>query len=147
MDTFFLDTSALVKYYYPEIGSEFVETLILSEALLFISDLGILEFQSALYKKFRMKQISKTEIENIMKTFRLQLQENYYSILHLTPKVFNCAQQLLDRYGQNISLKTLDALQCSYPIFLKKMTIISSDLTLINVAKKENIKAINPEQV
>jgi len=47
VNTFFLDTRALVKYYYPKIGSEFVETLILSEALLidhnnFLVDMGLI---------------------------------------------------------------------------------------------------------
>ena len=95
MNSFFLDTRALVKYYYPKIGSEFVETLILSEALL--------------------------------------IDHNNF----------------LDRYGPNISLKTLDALQCSYPIFLRNVTVVSLDLTLIKVVEvveKENIKTINSEQ-
>ena len=76
---------------------------------------------------------------------RIRIRRNAYSIR----SVVNRSQQLSCRYGPNISLKTLDALQCSYPIFLRNVTVVSLDLTLIKVVEvveKENIKTINSEQ-
>lgn len=56
---FFFDTSALVKFFYVETGTEFV-TQIMEHAAseIWISDLARLEFTSALYRRYRNKSLT-----------------------------------------------------------------------------------------
>ena len=51
MDSVFVDTSALVKYYYPEEGSERVETFLLNAKRIYLCQITTTEFASALMKK------------------------------------------------------------------------------------------------
>ncbi len=55
----FFDTSALVKYFHEEEGTELVTRLINSEENeVWVLDLFRLEFISALYRRFRNKEIN-----------------------------------------------------------------------------------------
>jgi len=48
MKTYFLDTSALVKRYHQEVGTDIIDKIFGEEGkVLFISDLSIIEFHSA----------------------------------------------------------------------------------------------------
>jgi len=50
----FFDTSALVKYYLPEIGSDRVESLVENqENTIWLSELLKVEFYSALFRRLR----------------------------------------------------------------------------------------------
>lgn len=53
MMSYFFDTSALVKVYHKEIGTDLVLPIYKSEDQIFISELSKLEFISTVYKKFR----------------------------------------------------------------------------------------------
>jgi len=54
MESFLLDTSALVKYYHPEAGSQWVLDLVRREQTrLLVSNLTVVEMHSALAKKYR----------------------------------------------------------------------------------------------
>ena len=55
MDSLFVDTSALVKYYYHEDDSERVEELLLGAERIYVFSLTIVEMASAFWKKARMK--------------------------------------------------------------------------------------------
>ncbi|MGK5092747.1 type II toxin-antitoxin system VapC family toxin [Deltaproteobacteria bacterium TL4] len=55
----FLDTSSLIKLYHHEDGSDWImETLSHNKIEdIFLSELAILEFRSALWKKVRVKEL------------------------------------------------------------------------------------------
>ncbi|MBI3353890.1 MAG: type II toxin-antitoxin system VapC family toxin [Nitrospirae bacterium] len=54
----FLDTSSVIKLYHQEEGSDFVmEALSNDIEEVFLSELAVLEFSSALWKKIREKEI------------------------------------------------------------------------------------------
>lgn len=60
MKRYFLDTSALVKHYHQEVGTDTVDEIFNSkERLLLISDISIIEFHSALGLKVRTAEITK----------------------------------------------------------------------------------------
>lgn len=53
-----LDTSALVKHYHQEEGTDVVERLFKASDRLIISDLSIIEFYSAIGLKVRTREIT-----------------------------------------------------------------------------------------
>lgn len=59
----FFDTSALVKYFHEEQGSEIVTDLITDpENIVHVSDLARLEFISVLYRRYRNKDIDENSL-------------------------------------------------------------------------------------
>ena len=64
----FLDTSSLIKLYHTEVGSDFVMNAISQDIReIFHSELAILEFRSALWKKMREKEIKKNTAIEVIK--------------------------------------------------------------------------------
>ena len=59
MTSLYVDTSALVKFYYPEQGSDGVEEALLGADRVYISQLTIVEMASVLMQKI-MTSISRT---------------------------------------------------------------------------------------
>ena len=66
----FLDTSSLIKLYHLEEGSDFViNTLSNDVDEIFLSELAILEFRAALWKKVREGKIEETTALNVITSF------------------------------------------------------------------------------
>ena len=60
---FFFDTSALVKFFYVESGTEIVTQIMEhTSSEIWISDLARLEFISALYRRFRKKSLDEIKL-------------------------------------------------------------------------------------
>ena len=67
----FLDTSSLIKLYHQEDGSDFVTEVLSNDVEeIFLSELAVLEFQSALWKKIRGKEIPEKAALAVIKGFR-----------------------------------------------------------------------------
>lgn len=67
---FFFDTSALVKIFYVESGTEFVTQIMEHTASeIWISDLARLEFTSALYRRYRNKSLDEIKLHTATTLF------------------------------------------------------------------------------
>ena len=106
----YVDSSALIKYFHKEQGTEKVRELLNSTSNeIWISELVLIEFYSALFRRFRNKEIDEEELETAIQGF-----EEYIKIIiiePLGPTVVKEAERLLKQYGKNYGLRTLDALQ------------------------------------
>jgi len=61
MSVYFFDTSALLKRYHSELGTEIVDSAFEEkDATRIISDLSVIEFYSAFTKKVRTREIPET---------------------------------------------------------------------------------------
>ena len=75
---YFFDTSALVKHFYNEKGSDFVSDIILKKTNhIWISELAIIEIISAIYKKYRMKEINENNLNIAIKGIKLEVEYFY----------------------------------------------------------------------
>ena len=107
---FFFDTSALIKLYHEETGTNKLDSLIESEnPVIVISDLTIIEMISALAKKVRMKVIVKDTFIEVVSDFENDLA--FYDVIETDKTIKTKAVSLIKSIGGEISLKTLDALQ------------------------------------
>ena len=143
----FFDTSALVKIFHNEEGSDQIRNLILDEENnLYILDIAQIEYYSALYRRYRNHELSKKSLDLAISGFEKEM-SNYY-IEPITPLVIREAQNLLFSYGEKIGLRTLDSLH------LAAFSLISSndwifaccDSILACVAEKCNHSVFNPLQ-
>ncbi len=104
----FLDSSSLIKLYHQEEGSDLVMKTLSSDIReIFLSELAILEFRSALWKKIREQEIEENAAIEVIKYFQNDV-DNFQWIL-LQSDLVESASHLLMKYG-NRGLRTLDSL-------------------------------------
>ncbi|MBF0239187.1 MAG: type II toxin-antitoxin system VapC family toxin [SAR324 cluster bacterium] len=115
----FLDTSSLIKLYHHEDGSDWImETLSHNQIEdIFLSELAILEFRSALWKKVRVKELEETSAIEVIQCF--QNDKDHYEWIALQDDIVVPASKLLMKYG-NRGLRTLDSLQLASALSLKE---------------------------
>ena len=144
---FFFDTSALVKFFSVEDGTELVSQIIEhSTSEIWISDLARLEFTSAVYRRYRNKSLDEIELHIATTYFEKQLVS--FNIEPLNQLVIDEAGLLLKKYGKEYGLRTLDALHLgTYSLISEQgWCFVTSDIVLANVAKLSGFVSLNPQQ-
>lgn len=142
MSSIFVDTSALVKFYYPEQDSDKIEALLLHAERIYITNLTIVEMASALSKKVRMGDIKKVQETVLWNTFLDDLQTGQVEVVALNDRDYLKAADLIRDLGGRYGIKTLDSLQLSAAHSLHHAEFLCSDKTLAKVAVKIGIKVI-----
>jgi predicted nucleic acid-binding protein len=105
----FFDTSALVKYFHNEQGSQQVIELIENKNNeIWVSDLARTEFVSALYRKFRNKEIEMLQLNEALKGFDTEW--NNFNVQPLGDTVITTADKLLRENADQYKLRALDAI-------------------------------------
>jgi hypothetical protein len=151
MALFYLDTSALVKRYKSEEGSETIDWLY--DRLprghgLATSFLTVLEFVSAIRRLLTTRSISEEEFRDIISTFSRELEP--FLIRSLDDKIVVDSLTYITKHA----LKSADSIQLATVIELKetmkevgeKVIFVCDDKELINVGRKENLEVINPRK-
>jgi uncharacterized protein len=141
----FFDTSALVKFFHNEDGTDKVTDLIEnSDNEVWILDIAKLEFRSAVFRRFRNGEIEKEELDTALRFFSEQLTS--FNVESIGPGVLKEAENLLDDYGMDFGLRTLDALHLGafQLISEKDWVFITSDKNLTEAAKASGAKVLDP---
>ncbi len=87
MNTYFLDTNALVKRYHKEDGSDVIDRIFAeSEAHLVISDISIIEFYSAMALKVRTGIIQKDDLTALRQVFSQDVKDAVYEVVEFTQR-------------------------------------------------------------
>lgn len=142
MASIFVDTSALVKFYYPERDSDRIETLLLRAERIYITNLTVVEMASALSKKVRIGDIKKEQETVLWNTFLDDLQTGQVEMVILNDRDYFKAADLIRELGGRYGIKTLDSLQLSAAHSLHHAEFLCSDKTLTKAAVKIGIKVI-----
>ncbi len=143
MKIYYFDTSVLVKLYHDESGSDEIEKIFSSESTLInISEIAVIELYSALYRLFRMKEISKDALEASSRSFEEDCKYRFV-INPVDSNATGQAKEMIKRYGDKKSIRTLDAIQLSISLNNEKDVIfVSADKVLTNIAGKENLEIL-----
>jgi|LGVF01.1.fsa_nt_gb predicted nucleic acid-binding protein len=112
--TVFVDTSALVKRYAAEKGSQKVDQLFQKEKSLWISQLSIVELLSALHRKVREKELVPEDIAIARAACFRDLKRKQIEVITFDRRVFKDAMKLFLKDQLFLSLRTLDAFQLSF---------------------------------
>jgi predicted nucleic acid-binding protein len=108
---FFLDTSALAKYYRRERGSDFIERLFADAvAQRLISRLAMVEMESAFATKVRSGEIDKESARIAQRRLESDLGRRNVLMAAASDEHFAIARGLVVKYGTDRGLRTLDAL-------------------------------------
>ena len=136
----FLDTSSLIKLYHQEEGSDSITRTISNDVEeIFLSELAVLEFRSAIWKKTREKEIEEKDAIEVISCFHND-HDNFQWIL-LQSDIVESAAHLLMKYGKN-GLRTLDSLQLATALTLKdeECIFLTSDKLLQSLLEEEKLK-------
>lgn len=136
----FVDTSSLVKYYYPEPDSAKIESIILRAERIYISSLTIVEMASALQKKVRMKELEGFKETLIWDTFNSDIETKQVELISLDDRHFIKAADLIRNYGGKYRLRTLDSLHLAIAHDMDNTKFLCSDKILTKVAEKMGMK-------
>jgi predicted nucleic acid-binding protein len=141
----FFDTSALVKLFHEEPGSDLVTSLIkASHNTIWLLELSRIEFYSALFRRFRNSELSDEDLKQAINGFNNQL--NGFRVEPLSHAIVNEAELLIQQYGKEHGLRSLDSLHLAAYILIseKEWQFVAADFNLLSVARAIGLNTINP---
>lgn len=139
----YFDTSALVKLFSNESGSKKVQELVVhasNETVLI--ELAEIEILSAVYRKYRNNEISEDKILPIQQAITSQFQS--FTIIPLGSDIIEESKKLIEVYGKDFGLRTLDAMHVAgWNIVSESDWIfVSSDINQIRVVEKQGNRVL-----
>jgi predicted nucleic acid-binding protein len=152
MPRYFLDSSALIKYYHVEAGSSEVGR-ILGEAHSerIIARLTWAEILSGLAKKVRTGVIPPSDYGHLERRFRADVRQRLLRPVRILNAHFTTAGDLIGTHGLVRQLRALDAIQLAIALQVHGTTpidhFVCADQRLCEVAALEGLAVINPELV
>lgn len=145
----FLDTSAVIKLYHKEVGSEELLAFLNPHArdlIVTISDITRTEFHSAVLRRVRMKEIPATPVFTVFGLFDQDLK--MFNQIAIDATVKHMATTLLDNIAPHRGLRTLDAFQLAAALFCHHIVpvdrFVTADEKLGNIAEGY-FTVFNPE--
>lgn len=138
----FLDSSSLIKLYHQEEGSDFVMKALANDiGEIFLSELVVLEFRSALWKKIRGNEIEENAAIEVIKCF--QKDSDNFQWIMLQSDIVESASHLLMKYGSR-GLRTLDSLQLAAAVTLRdeECVFLTSDKLLRTLFEEERLNVL-----
>ena len=148
MSCYFLDSTAFVKLFVQETGTETIIRLMESteDNRKLVSAGTPLEIYAALKRRERSGDISVADSDSARSILRMEAARMVQQPLN--PAVLEAARQLLDRY----ELRSTEALQLGAAVVAREMfqgmeiTFVSSDQRLLDSARQEHFLTLNPTQ-
>ena len=149
MAGFFFDTSALVKAYHKEVGTERVLSLLADPGGRFlISSLAVVELRSALAQKLRSGILKLPQYQLACHKFGGDVRSKRLLVKGLIRRHQRAAEKLIATHAPTKRLRTLDALQLAIAVELNAAGTIEqfvvADEHLAEIAGSEGLAVINP---
>jgi predicted nucleic acid-binding protein len=148
MALWFLDTSAVVKLYARELGSErLIDGLAGDRRRCAILALTRVECRAALRRRQRTGEYPQGAVDLLLERFARDMSE-YFLVQPIDESVFNEAERLLDR----VTLRAYDALQLAGCLRLgrerpaEELLFVCSDAALGRAAAGEGLRVYDPER-
>ena len=135
----FIDTSSILKVYHKESDTERI-LKILSDIVsgIYLSEIAKIEFNSALWKKYRTGEANESQVKQAIQFF--ENDHSKYKWVNIEGEIINAAKDLLNKYGAS-GLKTLDSIQLACAVSLKGIAaeFLTSDKILEKHFLKESL--------
>lgn len=148
MATYFVDSSALVKRYIRETGTEWVRLLTDGRTgnQVFLARITTVEVTSAVARRRGGRTITSAQASSVLSRFRKHL-AGRYTILEMTQGVLDDAVMLANRHN----LRAYDAVQLAAALRLNRVSeggivIVSADKDLNDAAAAEGLSVEDPLQ-
>ena len=149
MTRYFFDTSALVKRYHPEPGTQAVLAIFAEPgATIQVSRLALVECVSAFCVKVRSGQMAPNRLSVVRKFLWTDAKKGSFDVTRLVVRHLNAAEALLLRYASVHRLRAVDAVHVAVAIelFWQRTidTFVSADSVQCEIATLEGLPTINP---
>lgn len=143
----FFDTSALVKYFREEAGSERVSALIDDpRSTVCISTWAQVEFVSAVHRMYREDVLSDEQRQQALSGFQESVRA--FQVEPLGGSVIDRAERLLRKHGRTRALRTLDVLHLATYSLLDGQDdgwqFVVADDRLHDVAREDGFSVVHP---
>jgi predicted nucleic acid-binding protein len=145
----FFDTSALVKRYHREVGTDVVEAAFSDRSITrIISDIGVIECYSAFARKVRTGDITEEDFRVTIKELAEDIQSGTIRLAFFGDSDKREAAVLIEKYGLSRNLRTLDAMQLAV---MKRWglqvirDVYCADGPFVSLIAAEGFSVINPE--
>lgn len=134
---YFFDTSALVKLYHRESGTETALPLYTGDSSITISELSKVELLSALHKKLRTGEIDANTLAAVREKFLADCAERFV-VVRIVSLIVDTALDILGAQAQEHHLFSLDALQLATFSVVNdgEMTFLCADRRLTTLADR-----------
>lgn len=144
---FFFDTSALVKLYHEEDGTEKLTAILFQEKpRIVISDLAIIEMISTLAKKVRTRAIDIAAFNEAVSAFEEDVFR--FEVIEIESQIKKRASDLLKNVGLENGLRTLDSLQLASALVFSEFStlnlFVASDTGLLHAATLLGLETMAP---
>ena len=150
MAGFFCDSSAIVKRYVNETGSNFVDNLadLKSGNVILLARITRVEVVSAIARRLKNTSITNADAQNAVAAFQHDLTNNYFTV-EITAVLLSSAMSLATKYA----LRGYDAVQLAAALAanderiangLAPLTLVSADTDLNTAAQSEGLNVENP---
>lgn len=149
MSTYFFDTSALVKRYHRETGTEIVDGAFDDKNVTkTVSDISVIEFYSAFAKKVRAREITDEDFQVAVRVLAQDIRSGAIELTALNDDDKKEAVILIEKHGLSRNLRTLDAMQMAV---LKRLgsqnvrCVYCADRPFAAVIENEGFTVVIPE--
>jgi hypothetical protein len=151
VNAYFLDTSALVKRYVPEIGSDWILSITdpATDNDLAISQITWVEVHSAFARRLRDGSLSAQRFDLIAQKVREDF-ENEYRVIDVDRTLIETATELVMQHP----LRAYDSVQLASALRFQSTTLlsqpetrvifVSADNRLLDIAESEGLATDNP---
>lgn len=150
---YYFDSSAAVKRYAPEKGSQWVKARVAPEAenVIYLGQIGIVEIAAALSKKVRTKELTQENYEAALRLFLADVQNEEYVTASLSDAVVQLAVDLTKRHP----LRGYDAVHLATAVSLNAallsaeippLVFVTGDRILREAAQSEGLVVDNPDE-
>ena len=151
VNAYFLDTSALVKRYVPEIGSDWILSITdpATDNHLAISQITWVEVHSAFARRLRDRSLSAQRFDLIVQKVREDF-ENEYRVIDVDQTLIETATELVMQHP----LRAYDSVQLASALRFQSTTLlsqpetqlifVSADNRLLDIAQSEGLATDNP---
>jgi predicted nucleic acid-binding protein len=143
---YFLDTSALVKLYVQEPGTDRLLPLVedRAENRFAVSAISAVEIRSAIRRRQRAEDIAPGVVAEILENLQSHLETRFLRQL-VNDTVIDAAVEMVDRYA----LRAYDAVQLGGCLVLcasaaEQFTFVCSDRKLLDAARAERLRVLDP---
>ncbi len=150
MGSLFFDSSAIVKRYVNEIGSNFVENLadLRSGNIVLLARITHVEVAAAIARRLKNKSVTAADAQKALAAFRHDQSNNYFTV-EITPILLTNAVDTATKYGLRgydaVQLAaTLEANNANVGAGLPTLTLVSADTELNIAAIAEGLNVENP---
>ena len=145
----YLDTSAIIKLYHQEVGSDELLAFLrcyADDLVLTVADITRTEFHSAFLRRVRTGEIPINPVYRVFDAFDRDL--SMFNQIPVEETVKNLAVTLLDNIAHQRGLRTLDAFQLAAALFCHQIIpvdrFVTSDHRFLGVAQNY-FTVFNPE--